>query len=215
MPTSAPLARLLWFASPTFPTGGYAYSHGLEFSVEAGDVTTEAHLKTWLETFLQHGAGHSDAILVRHAHRAANDQAALHDLAELAEAMAPGLERHLETTAQGQAFAAAAAIWEGVKPGHPYPVAFGAFAARQSVPEHDACIGYLAATLAALVSAGIRLIPLGQSAGLRLLRALEPTLLSVAETTVAATLDDLGSAAFRMDIASLRHETQHTRIFRS
>ncbi len=216
MPTNAPLARLLWFASPGFPTGGYAYSHGLEFSVEAGDITTETQFQSWLETFLHHGAGHSDAILVRHAHRAANNQAALQNLAELAEAMAPGLERHLETTAQGHAFAAAAAIWGGgQQPDAPYPVAFGAFAATQGVPEHDTCIGYLAATLANLVSAGIRLIPLGQSAGLRLLRALEPALLSVAETTAAATLDDIGSAAWRMDIASLRHETQHTRIFRS
>jgi len=215
MVTHAPLARLLWFASPSFPTGGYAYSHGLEFSVEAGEIPTEARLESWLDTFLQHGAGRTDAILVRHAHRAARSQLQLQTLIELAEAMALGLERHLETTAQGAAFAAAATIWGPAQPAAPYPVAFGAFAATQGASEHEACIGYLAATLANLVSAGIRLIPLGQSAGLRLLRALEPTLLAVAEATATATLNDLGSAAFQMDIAALRHETQHTRIFRS
>jgi urease accessory protein len=214
MPNDTPLARLLWFASPTFPTGGYAYSHGLEYSVEAGEIRTEAEFQNWLENFLAQGAGRSDAILLRHAHRAANDEAALHDLAELAAALAPGLERQLETTAQGHAFAAAAAVWAPVTPA-PYPIAFGAFAAGQGVPEHETCIFHLAAVLASLVSAGIRLIPLGQTAGLRLLRELDMHISAVAADTEAATLEDIGSACFRMDIAAMRHETQHTRIFRS
>jgi urease accessory protein len=211
---NTPLTRLLWFASPTFPTGAYAYSHGLEYAVEAGDVRTEAQFQSWLETFLLHGAGHNDAILVRHAHRAANNETSLQDLAELAAAMAPGLERQLETTAQGHAFATAASVWAPVNPA-PYPVAFGAFAASQGIPEHETCMSYLGATVASLVSAGIRLIPLGQTAGLRLLRDLEAHISAVAAGTEAATLDDLGTACFRMDIAAMRHETQHTRIFRS
>jgi urease accessory protein len=214
MPNPTPLARLLWFASPTFPTGAYAYSHGLEYAVEAGEVTTEAQFQSWLETFLHHGAGRSDAILVRHAHRAAHDEAALKNLAELAAAMAPGLERQLETTAQGNAFATAASVWAPVIQA-PYPVAFGAFAATQAVPEHETCTAYLAATIASLVSAGIRLIPLGQTAGLRLLRDLEAHIFTVVADTEAASLDDLGTACFRADIAAMRHETQHTRIFRS
>jgi urease accessory protein len=208
------LTRLLWFASPSFPTGGFAYSHGLEWAVEAGDVPTEAALLAWLEIHLRNGAGWTDAILARHAHRAANDPAALTELADLAASTATSRERLLETVAQGEAFAAAAATW-GVAPRAAYPVAFGAFAAHQDVAEDEACAAFLAASVGNLVSAGIRLVPLGQTAGLRVLRALEPTLAEVAEATAAATLEDLGTACFAADIAAMRHETQHTRIFRS
>ena len=208
------LARLLWFASPTFPTGGFAYSHGLEWAVETGEVRDEAGLLAWLETVLCDGAGRNDAILLRHAHRAAAQPAHLAHVTELAAAMALGQERRLETLSQGAAFASAAAIW-GEAPAAAYPVAFGAFAARQGVAEDVACTGFLAAWLASLVSAGIRLVPLGQSAGLRILRALETPLTQVAGDSAAATLDDLGSACFRADIAALRHETQYSRMFRS
>jgi len=208
------LTRLLWFASPSFPTGGFAYSHGLEWAVEAGDVHTEATLLAWLGIYLRNGAGWTDAILARHAHRAANEEQTLTDLAGLAAAMATSRERLLETVAQGEAFAAAAATW-GAAPSAAYPVAFGAFAARQGVPENEACAAFLAAATGNLVSAGMRLIPLGQTAGLRVLRALEPTLAEINRATAAATLDDLGTACFAADIAAMRHETQHTRIFRS
>lgn len=209
-----PLARLLWFASPTFPTGGFAYSHGLEWAVDSGEVRDEAGLLAWLETILRDGAGRNDAILLRHAHRAAVNPAQLAHLTELAAAMALGQERQLETLSQGAAFAAAASIWEEA-PEAAYPVAFGAVSARQGVAENAACTGFLAAMLANFVSAGIRLVPLGQSAGLRVLRALEPALSQVTEDTAAATLDDLGSACFRADIAALCHETQYSRMFRS
>jgi urease accessory protein len=210
----ASLTRLLWFASPAFPTGGFAYSHGLEWAVEAGDVRTESHLLAWLETFLRAGAGWTDAILARHAHRAAHDEPALAQLADLAAAIATSRERLLETVAQGEAFAAAAATW-GTVPSAAYPVAFGAFAALQGIGENEACAAFLAACTANLVSAGVRLIPLGQTAGLRILRALEPTLADITQATARATLNDLGTACFRADIAAMRHETQHTRIFRS
>jgi urease accessory protein len=210
----ASLTRLLWFASPAFPTGGFAYSHGLEWAVEAGDVHTEPHLLAWLEIYLRAGAGWTDAILARHAHRAAHNAEALTELGDLAASMATSRERLLETVAQGEAFAAAAATW-GNAPGAALPVAFGAFAARQGVSEHEACAAYLAAATGNLVSAGVRLIPLGQTAGLRVLRALEPTLAEITQATAAATLDDLGTACFAADIAAMRHETQHTRIFRS
>jgi len=208
------LARLLCFASPAFPTGGFAYSHGLEWAVEAGDVRDQAGFSAWLAMVLADGSGRSDAILLRHAHRAAEDADRLAELAELAAATAPGLERQLEILAQGAAFAASAAAWGGV-PACAYPVAFGAFAARQGLGEDAACIGYLTAWLGNLVSAGVRLVPLGQFAGLRVLRGLEDTVLAVADNTAAAGLDDLGGACFRADIAAMRHETQYSRMFRS
>jgi len=208
------LARLLWFASPGFPTGGFAYSHGLEWAVEAGDVGDEEGLRNWLETLLKHGAGWNDAVLLRLAHRAAADGEGLDALIEIAGALAPSTELHLETTAQGAAFAAAASVW-GEAPVAAHPVSFGAFAARQNIAEDACCTAYLAAWIANLVSAGVRLIPLGQMAGLRVLHALELTVQTVANESKTATLDDLGTACFRADIASMRHETQYSRMFRS
>ena len=74
---------------------------------------------------------------------------------------------------------------------------------------------YLHAVTANLISAGVRLIPLGQSDGQRVVAALESVVMATARRALTASLDDLGSAAFRADLASLHHETQYTRLFRS
>ena len=225
MTTSAdPLVRLLTWLSPAFPIGAYAYSHGLEWAVEAGDVRDGAGLTRWLADVLQQGAGRADTILLRHAHRAA-DVDALADVAELAAAAQPGRERQAETLAQGGAFVLAARVWgaplldklaarigaERVS----YPVAVGALAAAHGIDEDPAALGLLHAVTANLVSAAVRLVPLGQTAGLRALAELEATVQDVAAGTRETSLDDLGGACFRSDIASLRHETQYTRLFRS
>ncbi|MBS0559347.1 MAG: urease accessory protein UreF [Proteobacteria bacterium] len=216
--TEPALLRLLAWLSPAFPTGGFAYSHGIEWAVEAGDVTDETSLRAWLADVIAHGAGRGDAILLHHAHRAAFDADALAGIAELAAASAPSQERRMETLNQGAAFLLAAAAW-GAAPsggeGIAYPVAVGAIAGRHGVDAHAACCGYLQAVAANLISAAVRLVPLGQSAGLRVLAALEPALLATAREAAAATLDDLGGCAFRSDLASMRHETQYTRLFRS
>jgi urease accessory protein len=211
------LLRLLAWLSPTFPTGAYAYSHGLEWAVEHDDITDGETLFVWLVDVLTHGAGRNDAIVLRHAHRANGDSTALRDIAELAAAMAPSRERRSETLDQGAAFAAAAIPW------HPpelparvaYPVAVGAVAGRHGIAENATAVAYLQAFAANLITAAVRLVPLGQSAGLRVLAALEPITLQVAEASRAATLDDLGGCAFCSDLAAMRHETQYTRLFRS
>jgi urease accessory protein len=213
--TDAALLRLLTWLSPAFPTGGYAYSHGLEWAVEAGDVTDAAGCAAWLTEILTRGAGRSDAILLRHAHRG-GDLAAL---AELAEAASPCLERRTETLAQGAAFALAAAPWPcpslaGLER-LPYPIAVGAVAAAHGVAEDAACAGYVHAFAANLVSAAVRLVPLGQNAGLRVLAGLEGVILDVAAQTRMAGLEEIGGACFRGDVAGMRHETQYTRLFRT
>ncbi len=207
------LHLLAWF-SPGFPTGGFAYSHGLEWAVEVGDVADEAGLRAWIEAILLHGAGRSDAILLRAAHAAAEDEGRLAAIAELARAAAPARERQMETVAQGTAFAAAAAPWGGSYAGA-YPVAAGALMGREGIDAEHAVLAYLHAFAANLVSAAVRLIPLGQSAGLRVLAALEAAILAAAEETRGAPLDAIGGACFRSDIAAMRHETQYTRLFRS
>jgi urease accessory protein len=217
------LLRLLAWLSPAFPTGGYAWSHGIEWAVDTSEIRDGATLQAWVADVLRHGSGHNDSIILRHAHRAADDQPTLEAITELALAAQPSRERRAETVGQGNAFLAAAAAWQPTvlrqladKIGDlPYPVAVGALAGAQHIAEDDAALGFLQAFAANLISAAVRLVPLGQSTGLAVLAALEPTILAVAESTATKSLDDLGGACFRSDIAAMRHETQYTRLFRS
>ncbi len=221
----ASLLRLLAWLSPAFPTGGFAYSHGIEWAVEAGDVRDAATLHDWVAATLRHGAGRSDAILLRHAHRAASagDFEALVGVTALALATQPGRERVMEATGQGNAFVLAAAPWRPdllvrvqARTGDmPYAVAVGALAGAHGVAEGVTVAAALQAFAANLISATVRLVPLGQSAGLIVLAGLEPVAAQVAAATEAATLDDVGGACLRADIAAMRHETQYTRLFRS
>lgn len=208
------LLRLLAWLSPAFPVGAYAYSHGLEQAVEDGDVTDGDALCGWLTDILRHGSGHNDAILLRHAHRAGVDVTALNDLAV---ALALSRERRMETLDQGTAFVAAVAPWQA--PRLPdrvaYPIAVGAVAGHHGIDEDTTAAAYLQAFAANLISAAVRLVPLGQTTGLRVLAALESAILEVATATRTATLGDLGGCTFRSDLAAMRHETQYTRLFRS
>jgi len=212
--------KLLTWLSPAFPTGGFAYSHGIEWAVESNDAKSTAGIVAWICDILEHGSGRTDAILLRHAHRAANDAAALAEIVELAAALPACRERLLETTAQGNAFIAAAKAWPhpvlaGLAGEIAYPVAVGAIAAAHGIAEDRAVLGFLHAFAANLVSAAVRLIPLGQQAGLRIMAALEPVLVSVTEESRDLTLDDIGTAAIRTDLAAMHHETQYTRLFRT
>jgi urease accessory protein len=214
------LLRLLTWLSPAFPTGGFAYSHGLEWSVAAGEVGDEAGLRDRIADLLLYGAGRSDATLLRHAHAAPPDELAA--LCALGAALGFGHERRLETLAQGEAFVRAAAPWPGPRlaalaDAHlvPYPVAVGAIAADNGIAADLAAAAYAQAFAASLVSAAVRLIPLGQTAGLRVVAALEPVVAAVVEETRGAGLDELGGATFRSDISALKHETQQTRLFRT
>jgi urease accessory protein len=215
--------RLLAWLSPAFPTGSYAYSHGIECAVECGDIADETTLFVWLADIVKHGGGRSDAILLRHAYHAHHDLQALGDLIELALACQPSRERRAEAVGQGNAFAVAARAWKqtilrDLSAQHselPYSVAVGALAGACGLDEELTVAGVLQGFAANLISAAVRLVPLGQTTGLAVLARLEPVILAVTTQTLNATLDDLGSFCFRSDIASMRHETQYTRLFRS
>lgn len=200
-----------WF-SPAYPVGAFAYSHGLEWAIEAGDVADGASLEAWIRDCLAHGAGRNDAILLAHAWRAPQDES----LAELADALSPTKERLLETTAQGTAFASTtAAAWGPEQTPAPYPIAVGRAAAAHDAPLELTLVHFLQAFAAMLVSAGVRLVPLGQTEGQQIQATLMPLCQQLAREAMDAGLDDLGGCAFRADIASMRHETQSTRLFRS
>ena len=166
-------------------------------------------------------------MLFAHAHRAAaaGDDAALRAMAELAAALVPSKERFLETTAQGRAFLDATraawpcaalerlpTIWNGPLA---YPIAVAVAAAGHGIALEPSLAAFLQAVTANLVSAGVRLIPLGQTDGQRALAALEPVIAATVARALQCPLDQIGSATFRADLASMRHETQYTRLFRS
>ena len=220
----AALYRLMAWLSPAYPVGAFAYSSGIEWAVEAGDISDAETLRNWLTVMLADGAGFCDGVLLAHAWRAVAAAGDLHAIAELAAAFAPTRERFLETTAQGNAFVEASraswpctALEQLVRCDCPiaYPVAVGVAAAGHGIPLEQALPAYLQALLSNWTSAGIRLVPLGQTDGQRILAALEAAVASTAERALGASLDDMGSSAFRADLATARHETQYTRLFRS
>ena len=223
---AAALYRLMTWLSPAFPVGAFSYSSGIEWAVEAGDILDAATLRDWLSAMLD-GPGFCDGLFLAQAHQAAaaSDDARLREVAELAAAFAPSRERHLETTAQGRAFIdTARAAWncDGLEDlvaacggAIVYPVAAGIVSSAHGLPLAPTMHAFLHALTSNWISAGARLIPLGQTHSQRLLAALEGAVAATAQRAMAATLDDLGGATFRADLASMRHETQYTRLFRS
>nr|WP_286198716.1 urease accessory protein UreF [Mesorhizobium sp. BR1-1-16] len=221
------LHRLLAWLSPSFPVGAFSYSHGLEWAIEDGTVTDAPKLEAWVGDILMHGAGRSDAILFAHAAAAIDDPVALRDIVDLAAAFQPGAERRLESLAQGRAFLIAvraawpnpalertAAVIDGVE-GPAYAVAVAVAAAAHGVPRRPAVHAYLHAFAANIISAGLRAVPLGQTDGQKIIARLGPVVARVVDSVEGLPLEALGGAAFRADIASMKHETQYTRLFRS
>jgi urease accessory protein len=221
------LYRLMTWLSPAYPVGAFSYSSGIEWAVEAGDISDAATLRHWLEALLADGPGHNDGTFFACAHRAVTtgDEAALTEVAELAAAFVPTRERYLETINLGRAFmdvtraawpcpalTTLQQLWSGPIA---YPVAVGVACAGHGIPLAPALPAFLTALAANWVSAGVRLIPLGHTDSQRVLHALEPAINRAAQRALASTLDDLGGATFRADIASARHESQYTRLFRS
>ena len=214
------MLRLLTWLSPSFPVGAFSYSHGLEFAVHDKAVIARAGLAEWIEDLIGRGSLWNDAVLLAEAWRAASqaDISHLRRAAEWGEAMALSVERHLETMDQGRAFRAAAQPWTDISAHDfpmPYPVAVGAAAAAMKTGLEPVCVAYLHACAANLVSAGIRLIPLGQSEGTALMASFENLIITVAHKAAGSSLDDLGSATFAADMAAMRHETLNVRLFRS
>jgi urease accessory protein len=222
-------ARLLTWLSPSFPIGAYSYSHGLEQAVEAGFVSDRLTLVTWIEGILRYGSGRLDGMCLLAAHRAtaANDQDHLLEIAGLAAAMRGSAELALESTAQGAAFlkairsgwlhlAEAPALHALARNSTlVYPVAIGAVAALAAIGETAALQSYLTAFGSNLVSAAMRLAPIGQSDGIAALAALEPTIAVLVERLRGTPFETLGSSALTVDWCSMKHETQETRLFRS
>jgi urease accessory protein len=221
MAAEAGLALFVWL-SPAFPVGAYAYSHGIEWAVEAGDVSDGPSLARWLEDLAEHGAPRLDVALFAAAWRAAKDPSALRAANEFAIALAGSAERRLEATAQGSAFVAAArAAWPcpaldafGAEP-VAYPIAVGATAAGHGIRLEEAAPAFALAVFANLVSAATRLGAVGQTEGQRIIAALAPRLAGMAARALLEDPEAAGACAFRSEIAAMKHESQYSRLFRS
>ena len=218
-----------WF-SPAFPVGSYAWSSGLEYAVEAGLVTDAASLRSWLTETVRFGAGAVDGALFCLAFRAVadDDRDALAECLDWGEALRPTAELALETVAQGAAFLkilrsawphaglkALDAIARHRDRRPAYPVAAGAGCGCHGLALETSLTAFLHAVAANLVSAAVRTVPLGQTDGQRVTAALEPVLAETAARANSATFETLGTSTPMADWASMRHETQHTRLFRS
>ncbi|MBS0411414.1 MAG: urease accessory protein UreF [Proteobacteria bacterium] len=215
MITDAHLLRLQAWLSPAFPVGAFGYSHGLETVIQAGALADAEAVSAWIAGLVEFGSGWTDAVLFAAAWAAARGGGGLAEVAELAAALPPSLERRRETLGQGEAFLVAARAW-GPTPiaGEvAYPVAVGAVCGAAGVALRPALAAFLQAFAANLVSVAVRLVPLGQTQGIAVIAGLEPLLLATAERAAASTLDDLGACALASDIASMRHETLPSRIF--
>ncbi|MEM8952271.1 MAG: urease accessory protein UreF [Pseudomonadota bacterium] len=227
---NAALYRLLAWLSPSYPIGAFSYSHGLETAIEQGFVTDAETLSVWITDIVEQGSGRNDGLILRAAYGAAiaNDQDALIEIADLAAAFQPTSELLLETTNQGRAFLeTTTAAWptatlkklEQVRQGRPAPLAavVGVAAAGHDISLSATLHGYLHAFVANLVSAGVRLVPLGQTDGQRIIAALEPAIAKIASDvlTLDKPLNHLASNTIVNDWCSMRHETQYTRLFRS
>ena len=218
------LLRLHSWLSPAFPVGAFSYSHGLEWAVEDGWVGDRETLIAWLAGDIAHGTLFADAAFFARAWEA--DAPAR--VAELAAAMRGSAELALEAETQGRAFLTTLrAAWphaeldrlaksletDGIAP---TPAVVAGIAARLcGAAQRPAIALYLQSAVANLISAAVRLVPLGQTDGQRATAGLEAAILEASDRAIGTPLDEIGSSGVMVDIAAMRHETQYTRLFRS
>lgn len=226
MPTGESLSRLLAWTSPAYPTGAFSYSHGLEWAVEEGSVRDVATLIAYVDALLARGGGWIDAVLFARACECAGDAPAFDEIAELAAAFRGSAETALESLQQGDAFLSvtrrawphpgldAFARRNGDRP-VAHCIAMALACALHAIPRRAALSAWLHGAAANVVSAGVRLIPLGQSDGQIATARLAPRIAAIVESAIETPIAELGTAAPLLELCSIRHETQYTRLFRS
>jgi urease accessory protein len=211
--SDADLLTLVQWLSPAFPVGGFAYSHGLEWAVSQGQVRDADTLFAWLSDILEHGSGRADAVLLT---RSMDPEGDLGLIAAIARALAASKERWSETIDQGRAFTTAVNALTGNDfPEAALPVSVGRAARSLTLPPDRVAALYLHAFASNLVSAAVRFVPLGQTDGQRVLSRLHPIIERVAREAAVAPLDAIASSVPGADLASMHHETQDVRIFRT
>jgi urease accessory protein len=222
--------RLQSWVSPAFPMGAYSYSHSLEAAVASNQIRDRQTLVDWVDADLRYGSARNDAIFFDQAWRCAagGHHMQLLEIAELSAAFRGTSEFALEASQQGgSCLATLRDVWPDpeidwlsealrlrrIPP--MLPVVVAVRSAAEGVPVDLALRAFLHGFVSNLVTAGVRLIPLGQTDGQRAIAELEDAVLDAGDHAITASIDDLGSAAVMVDLASMSHETQYTRLFRS
>lgn len=230
MAPGSSLWSLLQISDQFFPTGAYTFSHALETYVAQDIITDLTSCEEWLVNLSYNSLGSCDMLFCRQAHRYSATES-LSDLQQLDRrltAIKTPRELRIESLHTGQAFLRAAMslsptpfvrqffqqVQQERSPGH-HPVAFGAVAQTLGANESDTIQAFLYNVLAGWVSAAVRLIPLGQSAGQHLLHRLSSTLLDVIHVYQELSIDDAWSFTPGLDIRSMQHERLYTRLCRS
>ncbi|MGH1576446.1 urease accessory protein UreF [Planktotalea sp.] len=215
MPTDSEILTLAQWFSPGFPIGSFAYSHGLEWAIECGDVSDATSARAWILTALEHGSGRNDCIFLSAAFNAEKPENIL-EIDATCRAFAASRERMKESDLQGAAFCkVVSAIWKSEIEGLCYPIAVGRGARLQGLPLELTAQMYLHSMLSNLVAVAMRIVPLGQTEGQSIIHDLTPKMALIAKSACTASLDDVASSAFLSDIAAMKHETQYSRIFRT
>jgi urease accessory protein len=224
------LLTVLQLADGLFPAGGFAHSFGLETYVQDGRVRDGAGLEAFVVAHLEGAAGPADAVAVAAALRAAgdDDRAAWIDLDARLEAMKTVPEFRAASRQMGRQTARVAsalggdgfltaiaqAIDDGLTPGH-HAAVFGAALGRRGVAVEMAAAAFLYSTAALLVGAGLRLLPVGQLEGQKVLAAMRPRIARLAASAATTAVEDMWSFTPALELAGLRHATLDMRLFRS
>lgn len=221
---SSPLAlvRLLWLVSPALPIGSYAYSRGLEQAVQEGTVHDEASAASWIEGVLANQVATLDLPLLARLHRAyafGRDED-VERWIELSCALRETAETALEDRQLGRSLARVLGD-SGLPPaqvqasGRSYVAAFALASVHFGIAREAALLGYLYAFAETQVIACTKLVPLGQTAGQRVLARLFTQLERLVATALALPDDEIGAYTPGLALASALHETQYARLFRS
>lgn len=218
------LLRLLQLASPVLPVGAYSYSEGIEALVQRNTVgiANAANLEQWIIEELQYGAVRLEAAIMVRSYRAtvAQDLVSLEAWNDWLSAARETEELRSQSLQMGRSLLR---LFQHLSPEANFPplaqchfaIVFGLIAATWQIDVQWATLGYLHSWATNLVSAGIKLIPLGQTAGQQLLLNLEPSIESAAQDILALQDDDLSSCGWGLTLASMAHETLYSRLFRS
>lgn len=218
--------RLLQLASPALPVGAYSYSEGVETLVETKVIQDRESLERWILQELRYGAIRLETAVVLRAHQAIANQdfKALDDWNHWLSASRETEELRAQSLQMGRSLLRlfldlhpdlAHQMPSSLEHSCNFAIAFGVAAASWEIEPMMALLGYLQSWATNLISAGIKLIPLGQRAGQQLLVALQPCLIETANTVLELPDEALGSCNWGLAIASMTHETQYSRLFRS
>lgn len=218
--TDSALLRLIWLASPALPVGGFSYSEGLEAAVEAGLVTAESSAADWLVDQLHLALAESDLAVLAQAVAAfrANDPARVAELDRWVRRTRETSELRLQSEQMGRSLG----DWSRSLEQQPdklesltYPVAFARAAAPVPAPVRDIVLAYAFGWAENMMQAAIKAVPLGQSAGQRILLRLAGEIPAAADHAIALRDEDRQAFTPRLAILSAQHETQYSRLFRS